>query len=221
MELSSGLKSKEGTMVQASPELLTFEEFLDWYPETGRYELHDGLVVLMQPRGDHEEVAGFMIAQLNLELARLQVPYFIPRSCIVRPLTARSGYQPDAIVLDRTALDEEPLWARRSTITQGRTVKLIIEVTSTNWRDDYLMKLKDYEEMGISEYWIADYLGLAASRYIGSPKVPTFSVYSLVDGEYQVRQFRGPEPIASPTFSGLNLTAAQIFSAGKEVPNTF
>ncbi|MEO1633684.1 MAG: Uma2 family endonuclease, partial [Cyanobacteria bacterium J06631_9] len=36
-------------MVQAKPKLMTFQEFLAWKPETGRYELHDGAIVEMQP----------------------------------------------------------------------------------------------------------------------------------------------------------------------------
>jgi Uma2 family endonuclease len=90
-----------------------------------------------------------------------------------------------------------------------------VEVVSTNWHDDYALKLEDYETMGIQEYWIADYLGLGGRRYIGNPKQPTLSVYQLVNGEYQIRQFRGNERIESRTFPQLNLTAQQIFSAGE------
>ncbi|MCA1990719.1 MAG: Uma2 family endonuclease, partial [Coleofasciculus sp. S288] len=76
-------------------------------------------------------------------------------------------------------------------------------------------KARDYEEMGIPEYWIVDYLGLGGRRFIGNPKQPTFSVYQLVEGEYQVTQFRGDNRIESPTFPELNLTAQQVFSAGE------
>ncbi len=53
------------------------------------------------------------------------------------------------------------MWKKRSTITKGETIRLIIEVVSTNWQDDYGHKLADYERLGIFEYWILDYLGLA------------------------------------------------------------
>ncbi len=68
--------------------------------------------------------------------------------------------------------------------------------------------------MGIKEYWIVDYLGLGGRRFIGNPKQPTFSVYQLIDGEYQVKLFRGAEVIESPTFPELNLTAQQVFAKG-------
>ena len=51
------------------------------------------------------------------------------------------------------------------------------DVVSTNWQDDYLVKLADYERMEIPEYWIVDYRALGGRRYIGSPKTPTLSVY--------------------------------------------
>lgn len=102
-------------------------------------------------------------------------------------------------------------------LTLGISIPLAIEVVSTNWRDDYLTKLRDYEEIGIPEYWIVDYLALGGSRYIGSPKQPTISIYQLIDGEYQVRQFQENDWIESPTFPELNLTALQVFEGRREV----
>ena len=198
---------------------LTFDEFIDWYPEnsSNRYELHNGAIVEMpKATGEHSEVSGFLIAELNFEIRRLGLPYFVPKECVVKADNELSGYEPDAIVLDRQGTDSEPRWKKESIITMGSSVRLIIEVVSTNWRDDYGYKLVDYEALGISEYWIADYLGLGGRRYIGNPKQPTFFVHHLVDGEYQSSQFRGADRILSPTFGQLNLTVKQIFSAGQD-----
>jgi Uma2 family endonuclease len=98
-------------------------------------------------------------------------------------------------------------------LTRGESIKLAVEVVSTNWRDDYDRKLFDYEAMGIAEYWIVDFRALGARRFISSPKPPTLSVYTLVDGEYQVRQFRGDELVESTAFLDIKLTASQIFQA--------
>jgi Uma2 family endonuclease len=57
-------------------------------------------------------------------------------------------------------------------------------------------------------------LALGGRKFIGNPKQPTISVYQLIDGEYQVTQFRGDDRIVSLTFPELNLTAQQIFDAG-------
>jgi Uma2 family endonuclease len=206
-------------MTQAMLKPVTFDEFIDWYPENSekRYELHNGAIVEMpKATGDRSEVAGFLVAELNFEVRRLQLPYFLPKECVVKAKNELSGYEPDAIVLDRQGTKNEPRWKKESIITMGSSVRLIIEVVSTNWQDDYGYKLVDYEALGISEYWIADYLGLGGRRYIGNPKQPTFSVCHLVDGEYQIGQFRGSDRILSPTFPELNLTVEQIFNAGQD-----
>jgi len=69
--------------------------------------------------------------------------------------------------------------------------------------------------MGIPEYWIVDYAAWGGRNFIGNPKEPTLSVYQLIEGEYQVSQFKCDNQIASPTFPDLNLTAEQIFRAGR------
>jgi len=54
-------------MVQVlSQPYLSLQEFLAWLPETGRYELHDGVVVEMQPTGAHKQVVGFLNCKLNV-----------------------------------------------------------------------------------------------------------------------------------------------------------
>jgi Uma2 family endonuclease len=188
-------------MTQAISKLMSFDEFLEGKPENGRYELHNGVIVEMpNPTGKHSASAGFQAIELGLEIRRLQLPYFIPKECTIK-FNDNSGYDPDVIVLDKQAVEaNESRWERESVITQGNSVKLVIEVVSTNWRDDYAHKMIDYEALGIPEYWIVDYLGLGGSRYIGYPKQPTLSVYQLVDGEYQIKLFRGDERIESGVF---------------------
>ncbi|BAB76781.1 Uma2 family endonuclease [Anabaena sp. FACHB-709] len=204
-------------MTQAIPKLVTFEEFVDRLPENSgiRYELHNGSIVEMaRPVGDHEEVKGFIAKKITVEFARLDLPFIIPNQVIVRPLEKDSGYFPDVLVLNQTNLINEPLWKKASTISLGVSIPLVIEVVSTNWRDDYYLKYADYEEMGIPEYWIVDYGALGGRNLIGNPKQPTISVCNLVDGEYQISKFRDNDVIISQTFPELNLTPNQIFQAG-------
>jgi Uma2 family endonuclease len=205
-------------MIQALSNPVTFDEFIAWYPENSehRYELHNGEIFEMpKPTGKHSRVAGFILAELNFEIRRLQLPYFIPKECVIKSLRDDSGYEPDVIVLDDQTIGNDSRWERESIITQGNSVRLVVEVVSTNWSDDYALKLEEYESLSIREYWIVDYLGLGGRRYIGTPKKPTLSVYQLLDSEYQVRQFRESDRIESSTFPELNLTAEQIFRAGR------
>lgn len=203
-------------MIQALRQTVTFDEFIEQYPENAevRYELHQGVIVEMpKPRGTHSLVAGFTIAELNLEIRRLGVLYAIPKECIVRSVDGDSAYEPDGIVLDKQAIASEARWEKSSVIENGASIKLIVEVVSTNWRDDYFKKFADYEALGIQEYWIVDYAGLGGRRFVGNPKQPTLFVCSLVEGEYEMQAFRENDRILSPTFPELTLTAAQIFAA--------
>ncbi|NJM60722.1 MAG: Uma2 family endonuclease [Oscillatoriales cyanobacterium RU_3_3] len=204
-------------MTQALPKLVNFEEFVEWLPENSavRYELHNGDIVEMaQPVGEHEEVKGFLTIKISATIDRLELPYSIPNQVIVRPPEKDSGYFPDLLVLNRANLANETLWQKQSILSLGASIPLVIEVASTNWRDDYYVKYADYEEMGIPEYWIVDYAALGGRNFIGNPKKPTISVCNLVDGEYQIFKFREDDRIISQTFPDLNLSANQIFQAG-------
>ncbi|MCC5656978.1 Uma2 family endonuclease [Nostoc sp. XA010] len=204
-------------MIQTLRKLVTFDEFVAKYPDnTGkRYELHDGVIVEMsQPTGDHEEVVGFLAFEVTRECIRLNLPYFIPKTALVKPPENESAYSPDVLILNRPNLVNEPLWKKESTVSQTESIPLVVEVVSSNWRDDYLKKAADYEAVGIPEYWIVDYAALGGRRFIGNPKQPTVSLYTLIDGEYQVSQFRGSDRIISPLFPELNLTPEQIFQVG-------
>jgi Uma2 family endonuclease len=202
-------------MVQAVSQVTTFDEFVAWYPEQGRYELINGRVQEVKPTGVHEQVGGYLNGRLGVEIARLALPYFIPKRCTVEPFSEQSGYLPDVVVVDSAQLKHEPRWQLDSTLTRGESMPLVIEIVGTNWRDDYQRKAADYEEMGIPEFWIVDYLGLGGRRYIGTPKQPTFSVYQWVEGEYQVALFRGDQPIVSPMFPELDLTLAQVLQGSQ------
>ena len=204
-------------MTQVLGKVVTFDEFVAKYPDnTGqRYELYDGVIIeIFAPTGDHEEVIGFLATKITLEYSRLNLCYFIPKTVFVKPIENESAYSPDVLILNQPNLVNEPRWKKESTVTQAASIPLVIEVVSTNWRDDYLKKYADYEEMGIPEYWIVDYGALGGREFIGKLKQPTILVCCLEEGEYCVSKFRGDDRIESSIFPELNLTAEQIFNAG-------
>lgn len=194
---------------------MSFEDFLAWYPEDGRrYELIEGIAVEMLPIGPHEDVSGFLVAELNGAIRQAQLPYSIPRTCLIKPRPEGSGYMPDVVVLNRDRLPQEELWPTASVIQQGDTAPLVVEVVSTNWRDDYGHKFVEYEAMGIAEYWLVDFRALGAVRHIGKPKQPTITICQLEDEEYQMRRFVAGETLISGVFPELSLTADAVFAAG-------
>ena len=202
-------------MTQTLPKLVTFEQFIEWYPSNGvRYELHKGVIVEMPPpTGEHENVVGFLAAQITFQFLQMELPFRIPKTAFVKIESNNSTYSPDILLLNHDNLVNEPLWSKQSTVIQAASIPIAVEVVSTNWRDDYYDKFRDYEEMGIPEYWIVDYAALGGKRFTGNPKQQTITICELVDGDYQMTVFRGNNLIASPLFPQLNLTAQQIFDS--------
>ncbi len=202
-------------MVYTSSQLLSFEAFLARYGEDSRYELADGELIEMEPTGPHEMVAGKIATRVGREIDRSEIPWFVPKSCILRPMNAvATARRPDVAVIDERALGDEPLWEYEPVITQGRSIPLVVEVVSTNWENDYARKLEEYAFFGILEYWIVDFRGLGGVAYIGRPKQPTFTVCQLVGEDYQQTQFRLTEPIVSPLFPALQLTLQDLMPRG-------
>ncbi|MBD2091402.1 Uma2 family endonuclease [Microcoleus sp. FACHB-1515] len=200
-------------MLQSISQSLTADEFILRYGDIDRYELIDGELIEMEPTGVHEQVAAFIGRKLNVEIDHQDVPYFIPHRCLIKLLGTETAFRPDLLVLDQTQLANEPLWQQEPVITFGSSIKLVVEVVSTNWQNDYARKAEDYAILGIPEYWIVDYLGIGGREYIGKPKQPTITICMLVDDEYQKRKFQRSDRLISSVFPQLQLTANQVFSA--------
>ena len=198
-------------MAYTAQKILTFETFLDQYCDNFRYELADGELVDREPTGPHETVSGKLATQIGIVLAAEKLPWFIPRTCLIRPFSdAATARRPDIVVLDETALVREPLWEREPVIALGRSIKLVVEVVSTNWETDYARKVEEYALLGIPEYWIVDYRGLGGVAFIGKPKQPTITVCQLIDQDYTQQQFRLRQPIISPLLKSLQLRLDDI-----------
>lgn len=199
---------------------LTFEEFLAWDDGSGRsFELRDGFPMpYTDPNANHEDVADDLCEMLADHCKSLELPYIPKRSKQVKvrnnPTTGKEeSRKADIIVFAKE--EWQRLKGSSSSAAAYTSPPLVIEIVSTNWRDDYDTKLLEYEETEIPEYWVVDYAGLGGVRFIGKPKQPTLTVYQLIDGEYQPQQFRGNDPIESFILQGLNITANQVFAAGR------
>ncbi|MBD2042955.1 Uma2 family endonuclease [Microcoleus sp. FACHB-672] len=200
-------------MVQSIPQLLGSDEFIKRYGDDERYELIDGELINMEPTGLHEQVAAMIGRKLNVEIDRQNAAYFIPYRCLIRLLGTETAFRPDVIVLAQSQMVNEPLWKQEPIITLGASIKLVVEVVSTNWQNDYARKVEDYAILGVPEYWIVDYLGVGGREYIGKPKQPTITICTLVEDEYQKQLFRGDDFLVSSIFPELRLTAKEIFAA--------
>ncbi|MDJ1173817.1 Uma2 family endonuclease [Roseofilum capinflatum] len=200
-------------MIYTSTKLLTFEQFVAEYGDDFRYELADGELVDMEPTGPHETVSGKLATKIGIAITHAQHPWFIPRTCLIQPFAdIATARRPDVLVLDETLLDREPLWQREPIITLGRSIKLVVEVVSSNWENDYARKVEEYALLGIPEYWIVDFRGLGGTAFIGKPKQPTFTVCQLEGEEYNQQQYRLRESIVSPIFPDIQLQLEDVLT---------
>lgn len=212
------------TIEPTSPRPMSLEEFLAWDEGSDRlYELIEGMPMpIYDPTADHEDVADVICDLLKVHCLAQKLPYVAKRSKLVAvgthdsKVTARRA---DIVLFDRAVWDG--MKGLSSSAMAYTPPPLVIEVVSTNWRDDYLTKLAEYESIpvpggyanGVREYWIADYAGLGGVRYLGRPKRPMLSIYVMnpEETEYgESHQFREDEKIISSVLTGLSVTANQI-----------
>lgn len=192
---------------------LTFNEFLIQCPDEGLFELVNGEIVEMVNTRQHKDIAFFIMKKIDQEIDRLNLNFIVTTQVVIKTINKKGieqGRLPDVSVIDRTLWRSAP--ADYAALTEP--IQLAVEVVSTNWENDYVDKLYEYEQLGIKEYWIVDYLAIASRALLGDPKFPTISIYGLNEqGKYQRSQFRSDEIIVSPTFSELQITANRIFQA--------
>jgi Uma2 family endonuclease len=199
-------------MMATVTQKLTFDQFLVESPEDGVYELVNGVIVEMNATRNHDDVADFTSDSFKEQIKRLSLNYVVKNTAVIRTVTKagiEQGRRPDVSVI------EIDLWrANRSAYSALREpIQLAVEVTSTNWEDDYIDKLDEYRPLGIVEYWIVDYLAIGSREFLGNPKVPTVFVHLLdAEGNYQRSAFKGSERIVSRTFPELTLTAEEVMN---------
>ncbi len=197
-------------MAIATPTQLDFDQFLDQYPDgQGKYELINGEIVEMRATRQHDDVAFLILFAFNDEIRRLKLDYVVNNTAIVQT-AINQGRNPDVSLIDRTMWRSE----RNAYAALDQPIQLAVEVVSTNWEDDYIDKLDEYQRLGITEYWIVDYLAIGSRNYLGNPKIPTVFVYQLNEQNlYNSTAFRADEQIISATFPELKLTMNQLLAA--------
>jgi len=201
------------TINKPEQKLLTFEQFIKQLPdEEARYELVNGEIMRTLATRRHETIAEFISDIFKDEVKRLKLNYFVSGRIVIRTENKEGkerGRHPDITMVDKTAWEAHP--TAYSALLDAPN--LVVEVVSTNWEDDYVDKLEEYQLLGIAEYWIIDYEAIASRSYLGNPKQPTVFVYTLQeDKTYAMKSYQNESLIISPTFPELKLTPQQIWS---------
>ncbi|NEP19410.1 MAG: Uma2 family endonuclease [Leptolyngbya sp. SIO4C1] len=194
-------------MTLSTDSRMTLEEYLNYEDGTDtRYELVDGILVDMGAESDLNVVIGSLLFSIFLPF----VPYYCIRrgtEIAVSGSYANTRY-PDLVIL--TEAGAEALVGQKcSLVTLDMPAPaLVVEVVSSGDTDqrshdrDYIDKRREYAERGIPEYWITD------------PVAAAILILKLVDGSYKEQSFTGNQPLMSPGFPSLKISAAQILNAG-------
>lgn len=201
------------TIKPTAGEKLTFQQFITHLPdEQGHYELVNGQIMRTLPTRRHESIAEFITDCFKEEVKRLQLNYFVSGRIIIRTENQagkENGRHPDVTVVDRTLWESQP--TAYSALLEPP--QLVVEVVSTNWEDDYVDKLEEYQILGIPEYWIIDHRAIASRSYLGNPKQPTVFVYTLQpDQTYARKSYQDESLIVSSIFPELKLRPQQIWT---------
>jgi Uma2 family endonuclease len=198
----------------APPQPLTLTDFLATYGEDDRYELLNGSLIDLDPTDHHEATLAYLDQQLDREVDRAPLALLHPYGCLITPGIPHTAFRPDILILDRAELDAEPkLWAKDPIVSRPTTIKLIAEIVSQNWQQDYAVKVEQYAKFGVVEYWIVDPIGLGSEKIMGVANQPIIVVCMLEGDRYQQQVLQGGEGIRSALFPELELTADRILNA--------
>jgi Uma2 family endonuclease len=187
-------------MTPATKPRMTFEEYLNYDDGTDKhYELVGGELVAMPPEDRiNSKIALFLLKNL------LQV-FPEDQLCCKDTEIEVSGAMAQTRLPDLMVLSEELatlMGNGRGTITRDMPPPLlIVEVVSPGNQNevrDYRYKRSEYAARGIPEYWVID------------PQQQKVTVFTFVEGLYELAEFTGNDEVRSPVLPSLNLTAAQI-----------
>jgi Uma2 family endonuclease len=202
------------TPVAVRPKV-SFEEYIDICAQTDeRYELVRGELHRMNPPTVlHYRIAKFLEQVFDRAIAEhLNSDEWETFREAGQRTEQDSSRLPDVAIMSRAEADR---LLNQTAVFQSPSLLVVEIVSPSSVSEDYNEKLQEYQALGVAEYWVVDYQGLGAAAQIGFPKAPTLTIYELVNGMYQAKRFPGEEPLQSPIFNRLNLTANQVFSAGK------
>jgi Uma2 family endonuclease len=165
-----------------------------------KVELIDGLLIAMPfPTSWHAELEGEIYGQIWLYLRGKKGKVFSSNFGVrLFPGSSRAEdkncISPDVtVVLDTSKINEEGC--------QGAP-DFVVEILSTNRKEDLVVKLEKYQEAGVGEYWIVD------------PELHTVQVNILENGKYFVKTWDADKTPKVPvkTLPGLEIDFSGVFA---------
>jgi Uma2 family endonuclease len=182
---------------------LTFEEYRFYQGEPDvLYELFRGhLIPMATPTALHTRICDYLVYQLKFYFASRNFPLIA-----ITPVGVRteldSSRIPDVVVCSQSLWEQLCARPGAGILDFGEIPTLVVEVTSDNWREDYIRKRAEYALIDIPEYWIVD------------PNKQRVWVLSHPEGEegYEREEFTRGQQLRSEQFPELVLSVDTILS---------
>ena len=138
---------------------MTYDEFMNWHPDSGLAEWVNGEAILMPPPSlRHQDVIRFLMVLMTwfVEDRDAGSLYFAP----VQMRLKHSGREPDILFVAKEHLN------RFRDLYLDGPADLCVEVLSPDSRSrDRVEKFREYEQAGVREYWIIDPMRKEAVYY--------------------------------------------------------
>ncbi|MEG4809987.1 Uma2 family endonuclease [Microcoleus sp. F8-D3] len=188
-------------MVITSTQKLTFEEYLKYQGESGVcYELYRGnLIEIPTPTAIHIKICQFLVYQFRRFFAAHNLPIVAMVTTAVRT-EENSSRIPDVVICTQSLWEQVCAQPGSAVLDFEEKPLLVIEVTSQNWRDDYIRKRAEYDLIDIPEYWIVD------------PNQPKIRVCSRPanEGSYSHQEFLPGQQVQSVQFAEFILSVNEV-----------
>ena len=177
------------------------ERFYEEMTEDGTQEFINGQVVVHSPvRSAHSVAVGNLYSAIRQHVRQHRLGRVYAENCLV--VFPRNDYEPDVMFYG----------PEKSRLINPDTIKfpvpdLVIEVTSPSTeQNDRGIKLRDYEQAGIREYWLVD------------PQTCTLEQFVLEGARFPAKVARrGAGHLESQTVPGLTLLIPDIFLADDQL----
>jgi Uma2 family endonuclease len=185
-------------MVITSTQKLTFEEYLNYQGVSGVcYELYRGnLIEMPTPTAIHIKICEFLVYQFRRFFAAHNLPLVAIVTTAVRT-EENSSRIPDVVICTQSLWEQVCAQPGSAVLDFEEKPLLVIEVTSQNWRDDYIRKRALID---IPEYWIVD------------PNQPKIRVCSRPEneGSYSHQDFLPGQQVQSVQFAEFILSVNEV-----------
>ena len=197
-------------MAQAKARSLTFTDYMAY--DDGSDTVYDllsngDLVAVPNESALNDYLARLLMLKLS---AVVDLRLIIVHSLTMEVEPVGDDYKnrrPDLVVLRPAHLELDSIIKRSALPLGSPAPQFVAEIvspgskTENNYLRDYEWKREQYQQWGISEYWIID------------PSRLQVSVLLLRNGTYQKQVYTGSQGIESSSFPDLQLNAASILTA--------